>query len=102
MSTPVRLSLIRKQTWMGGERRVVGVGVLLSVLLGWMLINGYGFLYAVPVSVFFWGAGTWLGREMVKSDPYSLDIWIRHQRYRRYYAPRAHHAAIVPVVKDFI
>jgi type IV secretory pathway TrbD component len=87
---------------MGGERRVVGVGVLLSILLGWMLINSYGWLYAVPAALFFWMTGTWLGRELVKADPYALDIWIRHNRYRKYYPPSAHHAAMVPQVKDFI
>lgn len=102
MGSPVRLSLIRKQTWMSGDRRVVGLAILVAALLGWMLTNAYGILYGVPAAIIVWMPGVWIGQEMYKADPYSWDTWRRHNKYRRYYAARAHYAEEVPVVKDFI
>ncbi|MGS0741428.1 VirB3 family type IV secretion system protein [Glaciimonas sp. GG7] len=102
MAAPVRLSLIRRQTWMGGDRRIVGVGMIIGILLGWMLMNSYGWFYALPIGAFFWLGGIWMGRELVASDPYAFDVWRRHIRYKKYYSAGAHHASPVPKVKDFI
>ncbi len=102
MGSPVRLSLIRKHTWMGGDRQVVGLSILIAVLLGWMLTNAYGILYGIPVAVAVWIPGVWAGQEMYKADPYAFAIWQRHNKDRRYYAARAHYAEELPVVKDFI
>lgn len=99
--TPIRTSLIRHQTWLGGDRRVVGMSILLAILLGWMVANAYGFIFAISVVIIFWGGGVWIGQELVKNDPYTLDCWIRHLKYRKYYPAKAHHATEVPAVKDF-
>lgn len=87
---------------MGGDRRVVGSAVLLGVVMGWLLINAYGAWVGVPVGATIWVMGVWAGREMFKADPYALEIWLRHMKYRKFYRGRAHHASEVPVVRDFI
>lgn len=87
---------------MGGDRRIIGLSILFAVLLGWVLVNSYGWLFAVPISAGIWLGGTWVGREIVKADPYALDIFVRHIRYRKYYPPTAKHDVPVPPVKDFI
>lgn len=87
---------------MGGDRVIVGCSILIAVFMGWLLANAYGIHYGLPVGAVIWIAGTWVGREMWKADPYAYEIWKRHNKYGKYYAPRAHHKAPVPAVKDFI
>lgn len=102
MVSPVRVALIRRQTWMGGERRIVGSGIVVGIALGWMLLNSYGWLYAIPIGAFFVFGGLWVGRQLVAADPYALDVWLRHIKYRKFYPANAHHATPIPPVKDFI
>lgn len=102
MGSPVRLSLIRRHALLGGDRFVMGTTIALAVTLGWVVTNGYGVWYGVPLGAVIWFAGGWAARELYKSDPYAFDIWVKQLKYRRYYPPKAHHAAEVPQVKDFI
>lgn len=102
MASPLRLSLIRHQSLLGGDRIIVGLAIILGVLFGWVVTNGYGLLYGLPLGAVIWTAGVWIGQQMYKGDPYARQIWWVSRRYQKYYPPRAHHAAPVPAVKDFI
>lgn len=102
MASPVRLSLLRKHTWFGGDRMVVGLFISVAVMFGWLLTNAYGYLIGIGVGATFWIGGTWVGRELYKADPYAFEIWRQQLKYRRFYAGRAHHAAEIPQVRDFI
>lgn len=102
MASPLRLSLIRQQSWFGGDRIIVLGSIIVGVLLGWVVTNGFGVWYGLPLGAMIWLVGGWIGRELFKGDPYAREIWWVSLRYKKYYPPRAHHAAEVPVVKDFI
>lgn len=102
MSTPIRLSLIRRHSFMGGDRQLVIGSVFLSVLFGWVVTNGFGVWFGVPVAFVIAGGGIWVGREVYKADPYALSCWQRHLKYKRYYAPRGHRNVDLPAIKDFV
>lgn len=102
MGTPIRLSLIRQHSFMGGDRQLVIGSVFLSILFGWVVTNGFGVLYGLPIALVISVGGIWIGREVYKADPYALRIWQRHLKYRRYYGPRGHRKMDLPAIKDFV
>lgn len=104
MRSPLRLSLLRKITWFGGDRRLVGFSALLLGCLAWTMVMGFGIMFGlsliVPVTLFM--AIVWMAREMNKADPWMLDVVLRQFKYRKYYAPQADLGVEHPQVRDFI
>ena len=101
--SPVRKSLLRRISWLGGDRRLVGVTGLSCGALAWTMFVGFGFFYGlciwIPALIFFvvlWGA-----REMYEADPFMVDIALRHFKYRKYYSARSDVGAQPPVIRDF-
>lgn len=101
--TPVRKSLLRKISWFGGDRRLIGFSGLVMISLGWTMFIGFGFFYglfiAVP-AVLFLGI-VWVAREAYKADPWMVDVVLRQFKYRKYYAPKPDLGAVHPQVRDF-
>ncbi|AMR78035.1 VirB3 family type IV secretion system protein [Cupriavidus nantongensis] len=101
--TPVRLSLLRRIAWLGGDRRLVGLMGILSVALGWTMFVGFGLSYGLfvilPVCLFF--GVLWAARNMYAADPWMVDVILRHFRYAKYYAPKSHIGKEPPNVRDF-
>lgn len=102
MGTPIRLSLIRQHSFMGGDRQLVIGTIFLSILFCWVVTNGFGFIYGLPIGLIIAVAGIWVGREVYKADPYALNVWRRHLKYTRYYAPRGHRNSKLPAIRDFV
>lgn len=100
MPAPIRLSLIRKQTWLDGDRKVVGLTILLATVSGWLLFNSYGWYVALGLAVPLAFFGVWLGRLLYKADPYAVEAWVRQLKYRPYYAPTAHVQALPPQIRN--
>lgn len=103
MRAPVRRSLLRKITWFGGDRRLVGFAALLLFIIGWTLFMGYGFFFGIPIlapSALF-SAILWVARQADKSDPWMVDIVMRQFKYRRYYAPKPDLGVEHPQVRDY-
>lgn len=105
MGSPIRLSLIRRHTLMGGDRLVVGLTILFAVMVGWVLTNGIGWKTGVSVGAVIWISGVWLGRALYKADPYALAVWFRHHQLRRtmgnYFAGGGSDGVEPPAIKDF-
>lgn len=80
----------------------MSIAIALAVTLGWVVTNGFGVWYGAPLGFVVWIVVGWMAREMNKSDPYAFDVWVKQLKYRRYYPAKAHHAAEIPTVKDFI
>lgn len=101
--TPARLSLLRKIAWLGGDRGVVGFGLLICSLLGWTMFNGYGFNYGIPIllPLVIFAAILWIARRAFKADPWMTGVLIRHFQYHRYYAPKSHRGIPPFSVKDY-
>lgn len=103
MHAPVRRSLLRKITWFGGDRRLVGFAALLLFIIGWTLFMAYGFFYGIPIlipSVLF-SAILWVARQADMADPWMVDIVLRQFKYRRYYAPKPDIGVEHPQIRDF-
>lgn len=101
--TPVRLSLLRRIPWLGGDRRLVGMSALIAITLGWTMFGGFGFAYGltiiVPFSIF--SGALWVARKMYKADPWMLDVVIRHFKYAKYYGHRTHVGKSLPNIRDY-
>lgn len=102
---PIRKSLLRRITWFGGDRRIVGMSGLVLFMLGYTVFIGFGPLAGLPyiaiiLALFF--ALLWLARAFNNADPWMVDIYLRHvQRYKKYYAPQSSLNVEHPVVRDF-
>jgi len=101
--TPVRLSLLRRISWLGGDRRLVGLAAMLAVCLGWTMFTGYGLFLGlfvlVPAAIFF---GTlWVARKMYAADPWMVDVLMRHFKYPKYIAPKTSLGKETPAIRDF-
>lgn len=99
----VRKSLLRVITWYGGDRRIVGSAGLVLFLIGYTMFTGLGFFYGLsiilPSGLFL--AVLWVAREASKKDPYMVDVMIRANNYRAYYAPKSHIGVEHRQVRDF-
>ncbi len=100
---PIRKSLIRRITWLGGDRRLVGFSGLLLFLLCWTMFMGLGFMYGLsivlPATLF--AAIVWVARLANKGDSWMVDVVLRQFRYKKYYAPKADIGVEHPQIKDF-
>jgi type IV secretory pathway TrbD component len=102
--TPVRLSLLRRISWLGGDRRLVGMAGLLSATLGYTMFTGFGIDYGLPVLVpvvlFF--VILWVARAMYAADPWMIDVGLRHLKYGKYYAPKSSYGKEQRQIRDFV
>ncbi len=104
VAAPIRKSLLRKISWFGGDRRLVGGCGLIFGALGWTMFYAYGFFWGIPFavpSVMFAGC-VWVAREAYAADPYMVDVVLRQFKYKRYYAPKPDLGVPHPEVKDYI
>ena len=103
MRAPIRRSLLRKITWFGGDRRLVGFSGLVLFLLGWVMFVGFGFSFGLPIIVplVFFSIIVWVAREASSADPWMIDVMMRQFKYRKYYAPKPDLGMEHPQVRDF-
>lgn len=100
---PVRKSLLRRISWLGGDRRLVGTTGLACVALGWTMFIGFGLSYGafvvVPGVIFF--VVLWVARKMFAADPYMIEIVMKQFRYKKYLAPRSDVGLNQPAFRDY-
>lgn len=82
---PIRRIGNRHSLFMGGDRELV----MLSGLLAFALIFNAQEIRAALVGLSLWIAALFLLRLMAKSDPRLRSVYLRHRRYKAYYAARA-------------
>lgn len=82
---PIRRIGNRHSLFMGGDRELV----MLSGLLAFALIFNAQEIRAAIVGLFLWICALFLLRLMAKSDPRLRSVYLRHRRYKAYYAARA-------------
>lgn len=82
---PIRRIGNRHSLFMGGDRELV----MLSGLLAFALIFNAQELRAAIVGLSLWICALFLLRLMAKSDPRMRAVYLRHRRYKAYYAARA-------------
>jgi type IV secretory pathway TrbD component len=82
---PIRRAGNRDNLFMGGDRELV----MFSGLLAFALIFSAQELRAAVYGLLLWFASLYLLRLMAKADPKMRHVYLRHRRYKPYYAPRA-------------
>jgi type IV secretion system protein VirB3 len=82
---PIRRIGNRHNLFMGGDRELV----MLAGLIAFALVFNAQEWRAAIVGTLLWICALFLLRLMAKSDPQMRPVYLRHRRYKAYYAPRA-------------
>jgi type IV secretion system protein VirB3 len=82
---PIRRAGNRQNLFMGGDRELV----MFAGLMAFALIFSAQELRATVVGLLLWFAALYLCRLMAKSDPKLRYVYLRHRKYKAYYAPRS-------------
>lgn len=82
---PIRRAGNRDNLFMGGDRELVMLSGLLSVVL----IFSVQSLVSAVIGVLLWFVALFLLRQMAKADPRMRRVYLRNRRYQAYYAPRS-------------
>jgi type IV secretory pathway TrbD component len=93
---PIHISLIRPILLMGAERELV----LLSAIIAAVLVMSLERLLFTVVGVVFWALSLAALQRAAKSDPQFSRVYLRHTRYRAYYAAQSRTTARVPSVRE--
>jgi type IV secretion system protein TrbD len=93
---PIHASLIRPILLMGAERELV----LISGILAAVLVMSLERLLFTVVGVIFWGLSLAALQRAAKSDPQFSRVYLRHTRYRGYYAAQSRPTARVSSVRE--
>jgi len=103
IKAPTRLSLLRRIAWLGGDRSLVGVSGAIYLVIGIFMFRGLGLMYGLSLIVpaGLWGLTIMLARRLYKADTWMLPVLGRHNKYRKYYAPKPGLGVAHPRVRDF-
>ena len=82
---PIRRAGNRENLWMGGDRELV----MFSGLLAFALIFSAQEVRATVFGVVLWFGALFAFRLMAKADPKMRFVYMRHRRYKPYYAARS-------------
>ena len=82
---PIRRVANRENLFMGGDRELVMFAGLLSAAL----IFSAQEMRATVYGILLWFGALYVFRLMAKTDPKLRQIYLRHRRYKAYYAPRS-------------
>jgi len=82
---PLRRVGNRTNLFMGGDRELV----MFSMLLAFALIFSAQELRATIIGLLLWFGALYSLRMAAKSDPRLRSVYLRHRRYKRYYAARS-------------
>jgi type IV secretory pathway TrbD component len=103
LRAPIRKSILRKITWMGGDRRLVGFSGLLLFCISWTMFMGFGFMWGLPILVPFvlFALVIWVARLANNSDSFMVDVVLRQFKYRKYYSARPDFGTSHPEIRDY-
>ncbi len=97
----IHASSVRPLTFMGGERILVMVGLLLCLYLTFITSMRYGVWYGIPAGGVAWAIWITVMRLMGKSDPQMLKVLQHHRKYRAFYPARGRFDAPMCAYKGF-
>jgi type IV secretory pathway TrbD component len=93
---PIHLSLIRPILLMGAERELV----LISGILAAVLVMSLARLLFTVIGVVFWALSLGALQRAAKSDPQFTRVYLRHTRYRAYYAAQSRATSRLSTVRE--
>jgi type IV secretion system protein VirB3 len=83
---------------LGGDRELVLIAALTAATLGLSLGTWWG----VGLAVLFWTGAVGVLQRMGKADPLLRQVYLRHVRYRQFYAAKSGlHSKCVPVPRGW-
>ncbi len=91
---PIHLSLMRPILLMGGERELV----MISAIIAAVLVLSLERLIFTVIGVVFWSLSLAALQRAAKADPQFSRVYVRHARYRAYYAAQSRATASAPSV----
>jgi type IV secretion system protein VirB3 len=95
---PIHLSLLRPILLMGAERELA----LISAIIAAVLVLSLERLLFTVVGVIFWSLSLAALQRAAKADPQFSRVYLRHARYRAYYAAQSRVSARVPSIWEGI
>ena len=93
---PVHLSLIRPILLMGAERELV----LSSGIIAAVLVMSLERLIFTVAGVLFWTASLAALQRAAKADPQFSRVYLRHVRYRAYYAAQSRTTSRIATIRE--
>ncbi|MDP3008243.1 MAG: conjugal transfer protein TrbD [Methylococcales bacterium] len=84
-SVSIRSSLIRQLGWLGGERTLVLIALLISIYFAFIYALTVGIWQAVVVSLGVWTTLMYILTRMGKHDMQMWQVYKRHRKYRTFY-----------------
>jgi type IV secretion system protein VirB3 len=84
-SIPIRRAGNRHNLFLGGDRELV----MFAGVLAFALIFSAQELRATVAGLLLWFGALFTCRLMAKSDAQLRSVYLRHRKYRAYYAPRS-------------
>lgn len=81
----IRSSLIRQLGWLGGERVLVLIALLVSIYFAFIYALSVGLWQAVIVSMTVWTVFMFVLTRMGKHDMQMWQVYKRHRKYRTFY-----------------
>jgi type IV secretory pathway TrbD component len=97
----VHQSLIRPMMFMGGERTLVILAMLIAGYFAYLLSLRFSILWGAGVGGALWFSLLALLRRMAAADPQMWDVIMRAKKYRAFYPARGRFDAPLPTIKDF-
>lgn len=83
---PIRRVVNRPNLFFGGDRELVQVSMLFSIVLVIVVQN----FYSALIGIIFWFFSLYILRRLAKFDPLLRSIGLRAiTKYKKYYPPRA-------------
>ena len=98
---PIRRSLVRPMLFMGGERFLVVLSMLLCAYLAYVMTYGFGWQIGLPIPGILWAFLIFVLRRFALKDPYMSKVFWRHRKYKSYYPARGRFNAPTPLIKDY-
>jgi type IV secretory pathway TrbD component len=92
---PIRRSLTRTQMLVGGERNLVLIAALTSVIIGLTISLGTSFLLGVLIAGILWSIECYLLKTMAKADQIMSKIYIRSSKYKAFYPAKGRYDSII-------
>lgn len=81
----IRSSLIRQLGWLGGERILVLIALLVSIYFAFIYALTVGLWQAAVVSLGVWSTLMFFLTRMGKHDMQMWQVYKRHRKYRTFY-----------------
>lgn len=95
-AVPIHLSLIRPILLMGAERELV----LISGIIAAVLVMSLERIVFTIVGVVFWSLSLAVLQKAAKADPQFSRVYLRHTRYRAYYAAQSRVSSRLASVRE--